>query len=339
MKLKNSIYSLLAVSVLLVAATACKDSYLDEKIYSTYGTNVTDVNAKIIGLHYKIGEILGYCDHQGYLGIWQDGTDVGAPGDVEGVETPFYKYAQLTSENAGVKYLWSQLYSIINAANQIIGDEENPTPAQYAEARFFRAYAYDQLVTGWGKVPLLTESISTPSTDFTRAEISEVDAVIEEDLTYAIANLPTVDNLVNESRISQDAARMQAGTSYLRMGMRDASYFAKAEEAVSPIITGGNYQLISERYGQFTGEYGDYYHDMFRWGNQRRSQGNTEGIWTFEMEYDADVNGGTIGSPQHRRNWTAAFYKLDGMVNADSIGGRGNGRLRLSNYVKYGLFE
>ncbi len=27
------------------------------------------------------------------------------------------------------------------------------------------------------------------------------------------------------------------------------------------------------------------------------------------------------------------------MVNADSIGGRGNGRLRLSNFVKYGLFE
>lgn len=27
------------------------------------------------------------------------------------------------------------------------------------------------------------------------------------------------------------------------------------------------------------------------------------------------------------------------MVNADSIGGRGNGRLRISNFVKYGLYE
>lgn len=26
-------------------------------------------------------------------------------------------------------------------------------------------------------------------------------------------------------------------------------------------------------------------------------------------------------------------------MNADSIGGRGNGRLRISNFVKYGLYE
>lgn len=39
------------------------------------------------------------------------------------------------------------------------------------------------------------------------------------------------------------------------------------------------------------------------------------------MEYNRDVNGGTIDNPQQRRNWVPAFHKLDGMVNADSIGG------------------
>ena len=97
--------------------------------------------------------------------------------------------------------------------------------------------------------------------------------------------------------------------------------------------------MIQERYGKFLNEGGDYYSDMFRWGNQRRSQGNKEGIWIFQMEYNSDVIGGTIGSPQHRRNWVAAFHKIEGMVNADSIGGRGNGRLRLSNYVKYGIYS
>lgn len=339
MKIKNKIYGLCAVSFLLFGATACGDDYLNEKIYSSYGSNVSDVNAKLLGLHYKIGEILGYSSHQGYAGIWQDGTDVGAPGDIEGVERPFYKYSQLDSENAGVSFLWTKLYSIISAANLIIADTENATEAQLAEARFFRAYAYNQLVTGWGDVPLLTEAITVPSTAFTRTAVSEVDAVIDEDLTYAMANLPAVGDLVNESRISKDAARMLAGEAYLRMGMRDNSYFAKAESAVSPIITEGNYKLISERYGKYTAESGDYYHDMFRYGNQRRSEGNTEGIWTFEMEYGTSVTGGTIGAPQQRRNWVAAFHKLDGMQNADSIGGRGNGRLRLSNYVKYGLFE
>lgn len=337
MRLKNSIYGLLVASC--VGLSACSDSYLDETIYSSYGNNVVDMNAKILGIHYLVGEILGYSDNQGYAGIWQDGTDVGAPGDVQGVETPFYKYSQLTSENAGVSFLWSQLYEIINAANQIINDEENPTEEQIAEARFFRAYAYNQLVTGWGGVPLVTESATSPTTDYTRNTVAEVDAVIEEDLTYAISNLPDLSGLANESRICKDAARQLAGEAYLRMGMRDSSYFSKAETALTAIISGGNYSLITERYGAFTSEYGDYYHDMFRYGNQRRSEGNTEGIWTFEMEYDTEVSGGTIGAPQQRRNWVSAFHKLDGMVNADSIGGRGNGRLRLSNYVKYGIFE
>lgn len=195
------------------------------------------------------------------------------------------------------------------------------------------------LVTLWGDVPLVTESTSIPRTDYTRNAVAEVDGVIDSDLVYAMSNLPVVGAAKNESRINQDMARQLAGEAYLRMGMRDAFYFKKAEDAVTPIITGGKYELISARYGKYAAEPGDYYHDMFRWGNQRRSQGNMEAIWTFEMEYNRDVNGGTIDNPQQRRSWVPAFHKLDGMVNADSIGGRGNGRLRISNFVKYGLYE
>ena len=339
MKFKNIFLASFAASALL-AGTSCSDDFLDEKMYSSYGTNVSDVNAKVLGLHYRVGEILGYCDQQGYPGIWQVGTDVGAPGDTQGVEVPFYQYADLNSENAGVSYLWTQLYRIIGNANSIIAAAtESTDQALVAEAKFFRAWAYNQLVTGWGGVPLVTEAVASPNTDYTRSSVKEVDAVIEQDLTDAIANLPSVGNLVKEARISKDAARMLAGEAYLRMGMYDNSYFAKAEAALTPVITEGNYQLNKERYGAHTSDAGDYYSDMFRWGNQRRSQGNKEGVWTFEMEYASNVSGGTIGAPQQRRNWVAAFHKLAGMVNADSIGGRGNGRLRLSNYVKYGVFE
>ncbi len=339
----NKIFKASAMAMILAWGSAsCSDSFLDEKMYSNYGTNVSDVTAKIQGLHYQFGEILGWSDQQGFAGIWQDGTDVGAPGDVQGVETPFYKYSQLNAENGGISFYWKQLYRIISNANQIIAasaDKESDK-AEVAEAKFFRAYCYDQLVTLWGAVPLLTEAAVVPTTDYTRNPVTEVDAQIEQDLNDAIAGLPEVTAVKKESRINKDAARMLAATAFLRMGMRDASYFKKAEDAVTPTITGGNYKLINARYGKFTGESGDYYHDMFRWGNQRRSQGNTEGIWTYEMEYSSSVDGGTIAAPQQRRNWVAAFHKLtDFMQNADSIGGRGNGRLRLSNYVKYGVFQ
>jgi hypothetical protein len=78
---------------------------------------------------------------------------------------------------------------------------------------------------------------------------------------------------------------------------------------------------------------------MFRQGNMRRSQGNTEAIWTFEVEFNRTVSGGTIDNPQHRRVWQPAYHKWDGMINADSLGGRGNGRLRLSNFMKYTVWK
>lgn len=342
MKLNKIFMASALAAVVSLGSTSCSDSFLNEKMYSNYGTDVTDVNAKVLGLHYQLGQLLGVSWPQGYWGIWQDGTDVGAPGDTEGTEVPFYQYGQLNAENNGVGVLWNRMYNMINEANQIIADNEGNESAKalVAEAKFFRAYCYNQLVTGWGAVPLVTESAKSPKTDYTRTPVAEVDAQITKDIEDAIAGLPAVTELKQESRISKDAARMLAAEAYLRMGMRDASYFQKAENAITPTITEGNYKLIEARYGKFTGEAGDYYHDMFRWGNQRRSQGNTEGIWTYEQEYNTSVSGGTIDNAQQRRNWVPAFHKLsDFMQNADSIGGRGNGRLRLSNYVKYGIFQ
>ena len=317
-----------------LALTSCSDSYLDEKMYSSYGTDVEDVEAKVIGLHYKYADLWGWSDQQGFAGCWQDGTDVGAPGDTQGVEVPFFQYGSLNSENGGVNKLWTSLYSMINSANIII-NTEGVDPAAKAEAEFFRAYSYNMLVTLWGDVPLLTESKAEPRTDFIRNAVSEIDAVIASDLNDAMTNLPEVDKTKTQNRINKDCARILAGEAFNRMGK-----YAEAEAAVTATINSGNYKLITERYGKYLADAGDYYSDMFRWHNQRRSEGNTEGIWVFQMEYERDVTGGTINAPQQRRNWVAAFHKLtDFMVNADSIGGRGNGRLRLSNYVKYGVFE
>ncbi len=340
MKLNNIFLTVLAASFLTLGATSCSDSFLDEKMYSSYSPEVEDINAKLVGLHRQYASIWGMSGQQGFPGCWQVGTDVGSPGDTQGVEVPFYRYQELNSENAGVSFLWEKLYELINSSNLIIkalGD--NGDVGYKAEAMFFRAYSYNLLVTLWGKVPLITESTTIPRTDYVREEVAKIDELIDSDLTFAMTNLPAVGKAKTESRINKDMARQLAGEAYLRIGMRDASYFKKAEDALTPIISEGNYSLIKKRYGKFLTEGGDYYADMFRYGNQRRSQGNTEGIWIFQLEYNRNVNGGTIDNPQQRRNWVPAFHKYSGMMNADSLGGRGNGRLRISNFVKYGLYD
>ncbi len=340
MKNKNLKYAL--VMGLALLGSSCDKNFLEEDPYSSYRTGATDaqtIEAQVVGLHRIYAELWGWSSRQGFLSCWQVGTDIASPGAPEGVENPFYQYADLNPENGGVSYLWQKSYDFINHANVIIASVGENNVRANAEARFFRAYAYNMLVTLWGEVPLITEPVASPTFDFTRQAVSEVDRVIEEDLTYAITNLPAVGQAARESRINKDMARQLAAEAYLRMGVRDNSYYAKAEQAAGDIINSGSYKLIEARYGRYLGEGGDYYRDMFRYGNQRRSQGNTEAIWTFEVAFNRDLVGGTIDNPQHRRVWQPGYHGWDGMVNADSLGGRGIGRMRLSNFMKYTVWR
>lgn len=50
---------------------------------------MSDVNAGVVGLHRQYAAIWGMSSQQGFVGCWQVGTDVGAPGDTQGVEVPF----------------------------------------------------------------------------------------------------------------------------------------------------------------------------------------------------------------------------------------------------------
>lgn len=346
MKIKNILLQAVAISVVTFGSISCSDSFLDEKMYSNYDPSVNDVESKVVGLYRQYAAIWGMSSQQGFLSCFQVGTDVCSPGQTQGVEVGFYNYPNLTSENSGVSFLWEKLYEIVNSANLIIDSQgENGDKAAVAEAKFFRAYAYNMLVTLWGGVPLVTKYDGTnPRTDYVRESVAKVDEVIDADLQYAMTYLLDATEAYKkdpkkQSRANKNFARQLAGEAYLRMGMRDPSFYKKAEDALTDIINEGTYKLIDTRFGKYVSEGGDFYRDIFRYGNQRRSEGNTEAIWTFEVEYNRNVNGGTIDNPQHRRVWVPGYYNIDGMVNADSLGGRGIGRLRLSNYTKYHLFE
>ena len=81
MKFRNILLTTFAASAFVIGTTSCSDSFLDEKMYSSYGPEVSDVNAKLVGLHRQYAAIWGMSSQQGFVGCWQVGTDVGAPGD------------------------------------------------------------------------------------------------------------------------------------------------------------------------------------------------------------------------------------------------------------------
>lgn len=341
--MNKHILSILTVVLLCGTVTSCSEDFLNEVPYSSYSKetlgDTKGIEASLKGLHYLYGQLWTWSDQQGWLSIMHVGTDVASPGGVQGVEIPFYRYGELTSSNAGVYYMWSQCYKIINNANsalETIGEDGDP--AKIAEARFFRGFIYNYLATLWGDVPLMTQSTSTAGTDYTRTPVDRVNAVIVEDLAYAAANLPDIGATVAESRANKYMAMQALGEVYLRLGRA-----SEAEAILDQVINSKKFSLINNRYGIRTSEPGDFYHDMFIYGNQRRSQGNTETIWTFELEYNAQVTGGYTNAPQHRRVFNPSFHNIPGMTydfsRCDSIGGRGNGRCRPSGWVANSLYD
>jgi hypothetical protein len=344
-------YLKIVVSFALAGVTlgSCKKSFLDENPPSSYTPDaITDslgFQASLVGLYNQFSVELTFADRQGWLSVWQVGTDVAnATNNREMIEIPYYNYGQLTSTDQAASVMWTRQYVLINQANTIISAVESPDVKGVseglkmrisAEAKFFRGLAYDKLATLYGPVPLITKPVTAPKTDFTRNPLNEVNAVIESDLLYAAQYLPEVGNIGSPgSRANRYMAMQALAVAYLRMNKN-----AEAEVQAQNVINSGKFSLVRSRFGSHASAPGDYYNDMFWYGSQRRSQGNSETIWTLEQENPTVVSGGNTGSAQQRRVWGAAYHNVPGMKITDSTGGRALGRLRLSNWVLYQLYS
>jgi hypothetical protein len=256
----------------------------------------------------------------------------------------------LTSTDGAASYIWGKYYALINNANIIVDGVESPSTTKIgqvgknafaAEAKFFRAYAYNNLATLFGKVPLIIHTITAPKTDFVRASLDAVNSQIVNDLTFAISNLADLTAGTGKlnsqgkpvGRANKYMAMQLLAEVYLRMGKNDL-----AEQQAQAVINSGKFSLIKSRYGVRASGAGDYYSDMFVYGNERRAQGNSEAIWVLEQENPSTVVGGNTDAAQQRRVWGAAYYNISGLVISDTLGGRSIARLRLSNWVLYGLY-
>lgn len=108
---------------------------------------------------------------------------------------------------------WSIPYQLIFTANNIIEKTEKvdfDTDRWKAEAKFFRAYAYYELVIRYGGVPLILRvlDIDAPEFEEGRTDKETVIEQIYEDLDYAADNLPNFIELGENQygRVSRSAA-------------------------------------------------------------------------------------------------------------------------------------
>lgn len=125
-----------------------------------------------------------------------------------------YDNFQYTKDDWGAGLYWDKHYVFIGLCNNALDEAEKggyTDPASLtniAEAKFFRAYSYFDLVRTFGEVPKIDFKINTPSDGYkAKSTVADIYAFIESDLTYAEQYLPTA-WLDYPGRLTKSAARV-----------------------------------------------------------------------------------------------------------------------------------
>lgn len=227
MKKLNNISIRFSVFVVLLAmiATGCKKDWLDRKPLG----QLTEEDLDPGSLEGQVFAIYGGgLRHEGISGLpyvsvhnmRADDADKGsAPGDGEDAANIFDRF-QYVTDFWLINSYWTGQYNLINLSNNVIAAAdsiESPTPltmTNVGEAKFFRAFAYFNLVRSFGEVPKIDFRINDPSEAIVaKSPIAEIYQLIDADLEEAVASLPPTWESQFTGRVTKGAAlALQAKT-------------------------------------------------------------------------------------------------------------------------------
>jgi len=344
------------MSIVLMTNLSCVDDQLREvplDFYSTENSFVTFENYQmaLVDIYAQVRQLKFNPNENGYAHLY--GTDLmfNARRSADGLR--FGNYNVTLNPTGGIPlYHWTGLYKIITSSNSIIDRLQNnevltdqEKRSVEAEARFFRAFGYRNLVYLFGGVPLLLNEVTAPRTDFSRNPREEVIAQIVTDLLIASENLPSINN-VADGRLSNLAAHHLLSEIYIVQEKWD-----DAIASASFVIDDPNTSLMQARFGSLASQPGDVFYDLFRVGNQNRSRGNREAIWVAQFEVDVLggylVSTGLTGNVLERIHAPAVFTLTDpdgrlgslGSRSTLNAGGRGVSFMRPTPYMEQTVWE
>ncbi len=203
----------------LLALPACSDFLTEEPKSSltseNLGTSREGMEAVVLGIQEYTYQLSPADDRANILVMDAPSDDIVVMSStLNRQEMDLYTWGP---DNANIERKWNVSYqamSRINTAVDLIQNstypDQNVKNSLEAEARFFRAFFYFDLVRLFGPVPLLTEPYDPAQgiPTYTRASEADVYAQIKQDVQFAIANLPEDRSGMAGGRPTKDAARM-----------------------------------------------------------------------------------------------------------------------------------
>lgn len=241
-KLKTSIRILLLAVPLLLLFSGCK-KFLDRKPLTATldDLNQGGLEGQVYGIYGAIrnGDVAG----QGFGGIPWLGVQNFRSDDSEKGSSPsdgadwgvIYDQFQYVKDHWSSNTYWDHHYVLIGLANTALQTADSlnlNTPADMinrAEARFFRAFAYFDLVRTYGQVPKIDFRVyKVQDANKPKASIAELFTFIETDLMFAVANLPPDWN--NAAGLSRFPGRL---TRYAALSLLAKTHLYRNPDAVT----------------------------------------------------------------------------------------------------------
>ena len=179
--------------------------------------------------------------------------------DDQGTAVDFGRYFNYNNSFWALNNVWQTYYAIVRTANGALesldgyaayltpGSEQYKNYEAYCgEVRTIRAWAYYNLTTCFGAVPLYKDNLQT---DFYRVTQNSVfKYMLEEDLAYAIEKLPRIrpNQSSHFGAVTAFTAEMLAAKVYLLQGN-----YEEVEKLTDDIIKNGGFELYPDFYNLF----------------------------------------------------------------------------------------
>lgn len=288
---------------MLIMMSGCK-KFLDKK---PLGATLDDlqqggIEGQIFGLYSFMRTSYGMVSSLPYLALHgfrsddsekgsdqSDGAEWSAPMD-------FFQYDR---SFGGTNAYWEDHYKMIGFANTAIQFADSlqlsdpVSLVNIAEAKFFRAWSFFDLVRTFGDVPKIDFRIYEASqANIPKSPASEIFALIDEDLEFAAANLPTTWGTQYPGRLTSGAAKS--------LNLRAHLFRRNWAQAFSL----GQQVIGSNVYGLYPS-----YHGIFKDAGENSSESIFE-VQSYVSPNGAVRNGSIYATTQGVRASTASGWNL-----------------------------
>lgn len=307
-------WGILIMALAYVPLSGCK-KFLDRKPLSAAATDVSGVEGQAIAMYNIFNTYAGFntLPWLDFNSIRDDDAQKGSS-TTDGAEiiTEFETF-QYTKDDWATNTYWNDHYYMINKANkllydvEVLGLKDAGSIRNVAEAKFFRAYSYYELVKAYGAIPIIdfyyenaSEGIKPKST------IEQVYNLIDRDLDSASRLLPlnwngsSADGSTNvfTGRLTSGAAKTLWAQTYM-----SRKSWSLALGLCNQLIASGQYSLMPN------------FVDIWKDGVGGAGKNGPESI----LEMQAYI--GVGGSPDYGSAWgTSQNVRQGGASNVWNLG-------------------